>query len=219
MIAQRSPDWYAQRLGKATASRIADIVAKTKTGPAAGRINYAAELIAERLTGTAGPNYVSGPMQWGIDHEEAAKALYADRCGLLVQDAEFLDHPEIMWSGASPDGYVDDGLVEVKCPNTATHLDTLLGASISGSHLIQMQWQMACSGRSWCDYVSYDPRLPLPMQLHVQRVHRDVSRIRPLQTKNPGRIYQNLMILSLPAGGASYLASPGDTHALSLIHI
>ena len=182
MIQQRSSEWYAQRLGKATASRIADVVAKTKTGVSAMRVNYAAELIAERLTGTPAPNFVSGPMQWGIDQEAAAKLLYADRCGLLVQDAEFIDHPEIMWSGASPDGYVDDdGLVEIKCPNTATHIDTLLGASISGNHLIQMQWQMACSGRSWCDYVSFDPRLPLPMQLHVQRVQRDVSRILELE--------------------------------------
>jgi putative phage-type endonuclease len=184
MIAQRSPEWYAQRLGKATASRIAHIVAKTKSGPSALRVNYAAELIAERLTGTPTPNFVSAPMQWGIDHEAQAKALYADRCGLLVGEAEFLDHPEIMWSGASPDGYVDeDGLVEVKCPNTATHLDALLGAAIPGDHLIQMQWQMACTGRGWCDYVSFDPRLPLRMQLHVRRVQRDVSHIIELETE------------------------------------
>jgi putative phage-type endonuclease len=187
MIQQRSPEWYAQRLGKATASRISDIVAKTKSGPSTMRANYAAELIAERLTGTCGDRFVSGPMQWGIDHEEQAKALYADRCGLLVLEAEFTDHPEIMWSGASPDGAVDaEGLVEVKCPNTATHLDTLLGAAISGSHLIQMQWQMACTGRSWCDYVSFDPRLPLPMQLHVRRVHRDVSHILELEAEVSG---------------------------------
>ena len=184
MIAQRSAEWYAQRLGKATASRIADVVAKTKTGVSAMRINYAAELIAERLTGTPTNGFVSGPMQWGIDHEAQARALYADRCGLLVSEAEFRDHPEIMWSGASPDGYVDeDGLVEVKCPNTATHIETLLGAAISVNHLIQMQWQMACTGRAWCDYVSFDPRLPGPMQLHVRRVQRDVSHIIELETE------------------------------------
>jgi|SRR5579864_4154245 len=184
MIAQRSAEWYAQRLGKATASRIADIVAKTKTGASMSRTNYAAELIAERLTGTPAPNFVSGPMQWGIDQEDAAKALYADRLGMLVHPAEFIDHPEVMWSGASPDGYVDDdGLIEVKCPNTATHLDTLLGAAISGSHLIQMQWQMACTGRAWCDYVSFDPRLPSSMQLHVRRVQRDVSHILDLESE------------------------------------
>ena len=184
MIFQRSPEWYSQRLGKATASRIADIVAKTKTGVSASRTNYAADLIAERLTGTPTSNFVSGPMQWGIDQEATALALYADRCGVLVQPAEFVDHPEIMWSGASPDGLVDDdGLVEIKCPNTATHLDALLGSPISGSHLIQMQWQMACSGRVWCDYASFDPRLPGPMQLHVRRVQRDVSHIIELETE------------------------------------
>jgi putative phage-type endonuclease len=181
MSLQRTPDWYAQRLGKATASRISDVVAKTKTGVSMMRVNYAADLIAERLTGQPSSNYVNGPMQWGIDNEEAAKALYADRCGLLVQEAGFIDHPEIMWSGASPDGYVDDGLVEIKCPNTATHIDTLLGAGIDGKYLIQMQWQMACTGRAWCDFVSYDPRLPASMQIHIHRVPRDVSHILELE--------------------------------------
>jgi len=184
MIEQRTPEWYAQRLGKATASRIADVVAKTKTGPSAMRLNYRAELIAERLTGKPGANYVNGPMQWGIDHEAEALGLYSERLGLLVQPAEFIDHPEILWSGASPDGYVDaDGLVEVKCPNTATHIDTLLGSAIDGRHLVQMQWQMACTGRAWCDYVSYDPRLPASMQLHVRRVDRDVSHVLDLEAE------------------------------------
>lgn len=184
MIEQRSPEWYAQRLGKATASRIADVVARTKTGPAASRMNYAAELVVERLIGTPAPNYVNGAMQWGTDHEAEALALYAEWQGVLVQPAEFVDHPEIVWSGASPDGYVDDdGLVEVKCPNTATHIETLLGGAIAGGHVVQMQWQMACTGRAWCDYVSYDPRLPASMRLHVRRVDRDVSHIIELETE------------------------------------
>jgi putative phage-type endonuclease len=184
MILQRSPEWYAQRLGKATASRIADVVARTKTGWGASRANYAAELIAERLSGQPTNGFVSAPMQWGINHEDEAKTVYAERLGLLVVEAEFVDHPEIVWSGASPDGYVDeDGLVEVKCPNTATHLDALLGASIPGGHLIQMQWQMACTGRGWCDYVSFDPRLPEELQFHVRRVERDVSQIIELETE------------------------------------
>jgi putative phage-type endonuclease len=184
VIEQRSPEWYAQRLGKATASRIADIVAKTKTGVSTMRANYQAELIAERLTGAAGPNYVNGPMQWGIDHEEAARALYADRCGLLVEPAGFIDHPAILWSGASPDAYVEnDGLVEIKCPNTATHIDTLLGRGIAGNYLTQIQWQLSCTERAWCDFVSYDPRLPDRMALFVQRVHRDTSRILELEAE------------------------------------
>jgi putative phage-type endonuclease len=184
MIEQRSPEWYAQRLGKATASRIADVMARTKTGPSASRINYRAELIIERIRGEPAPNFVSGPMQWGIDHELEALAAYAARTGQVVERAEFIDHPEILWSGASPDGYVgDDGLVEVKCPNSATHLATLLGANIDGGHVIQMQWQMACTGREWCDYVSFDPRLPRRMQLHVRRVERDVSAILDLEAE------------------------------------
>jgi putative phage-type endonuclease len=187
MSEQRSPEWYAQRLGKATASRIADVVARTKTGYSTSRQNYAADLIAERLTGVPADSYQSGPMRWGIDHEEAARALYADRCGQLVTPAGFVDHPELLWAGASPDGYVDeDGLVEIKCPLTATHLAALLGASISDGHLIQMQWQMACTGRTWCDYVSYDPRLPPAMQLHVRRVARDTSRIIELEAEVMG---------------------------------
>jgi putative phage-type endonuclease len=181
MIQQGTSDWHAQRCGKATASRIADIIAKTKTGPSASRLNYRAELIAERLTGVTAPSFTSGPMQWGLDHEAEARALYADRCGLLVTEAEFVDHPEIAWSGASPDGHVEDGLVEIKCPNTATHIDTLLGAPIDGRHVTQMQWQMACTGAAWCDYVSFDPRLPPSMQLHVQRVHRDLTMILGLE--------------------------------------
>ena len=183
MIEQRTPEWHALRLGKATASRISDIVAKTKTGASTSRANYAAELIAERLTGQPAANYVNGAMQWGIDQEAAARALYADRCGLLVQEVAFIDHPEIQWSGASPDGLVDDGLVEIKCPNTATHLDTLLGAPISGIYRTQLAWQLACTGRAWVDFVSYDPRLPPSMQLHVRRVHRDVSQILELEAE------------------------------------
>jgi putative phage-type endonuclease len=181
---QRTPDWYAARLGKATASRIADVVARTKSGYSTSRQNYAAELIAERLTGVPADHYVNGAMQWGTDHEDQAKALYADRCGVVVQEAGFVGHPEILWSGASPDGYVDeDGLVEVKCPFTATHLDTLLGAAVDGKYVTQIQWQLACTGRAWCDFVSYDPRLPERMQLHVQRVARDLSRILELEAE------------------------------------
>jgi len=184
MLLQRTPEWYACRLGKATASRIADVVARTKSGFSTSRANYAAELICERLTGVPASGYVSPAMQWGTDHEDEAKALYADRLGMLVEEACFIDHPEIAWSGASPDGYVaGDGLVEVKCPLTATHVDTLLGAEIAGAYQTQMQWQMACSGRLWCDYVSYDPRLPPRMQLYVKRVPRDLSRILELEAE------------------------------------
>lgn len=187
MTLQRIPEWYAAKLGKASASRIADVVARTKTGYSTSRQNYAAELIVERLTGRPTNGYTSPAMQWGIDHEDEAKAVYADRLGFLAVDAPFIDHPEIAWSGASPDGFVETtGLIEVKCPLTATHIATLLGAEIEGGHLTQMQWQMACTGRLWCDYVSFDPRLPERMQFHCRRVHRDLSRILELEAEVSG---------------------------------
>jgi putative phage-type endonuclease len=191
MIEQRSPDWYAQRLGKATASRISDVMAKTKNGPAELRKTYRRQLITERVYGVPAFNYVNGAMQWGIDHEAEALAAYAEDLERLdplagpVMPAEFVDHPEILWSGASPDGLVgDDGLVEIKCPESATHVETILGAPISERHALQMQWQMACTGRAWCDYVSFDPRAPDPaLRLHVRRVERDVSRILDLEVE------------------------------------
>ena len=113
-------------------------------------------------------------MQHGIDNEDRARALYELHGGHTVAEEGFVPHPTIEMSGASPDGLVgDDGLVEIKCPNTATHIATLRGASIDRKYLLQMQWQMKCCDRQWCDFVSFDPRLPLDMQLHVRRVERD----------------------------------------------
>lgn len=184
MIIQGTVEWYAARAGKVTASRVADVIAKTKTGYSASRTNYAAELLCERLTGVCEPGFTSPPMQWGKDQEPHARAAYEGRHGIDVLEIGFVDHPEVVMSGASPDGYVgDDGLVEIKCPNTATHLDTLLGGSVPGKYLTQIQWQLACTGRKWCDFVSYDPRLPPAMRLYVQRVPRDASMILELETE------------------------------------
>ena len=172
---QRSDAWHSARLGCVTASRISDVMAKIKGGkPAAVRENYAAQLVAERLTGERTDFFVSSAMQHGIDNEDRARALYELHGGHTVAEEGFVPHPTIEMSGASPDGLVgDDGLVEIKCPNTATHIATLRGASIDRKYLLQMQWQMKCCDRQWCDFVSFDPRLPLDMQLHVRRVERD----------------------------------------------
>jgi putative phage-type endonuclease len=184
MIVQGSPEWFAMRCGKVTASRVADVLAKTKTGWGAGRANYAAELIAERLTQTTAPSFTNAAMQWGTDQEPVARHVYAARHSLDVSEIGFVDHPEINMSGASPDGLVGVwGLVEIKCPNTATHLDTLLSETVPGKYITQMQWQMACTGREWCDFVSFDPRLPESMALFVKRVPRDVSHILELETE------------------------------------
>jgi len=179
---QRSAEWFDARLGKATASRIADIVAKTKTGWGASRASYAAQLVAERLTGTPTEMFSNAAMQWGTDTECEAREAYSFRQDADVVEVGFIDHPTIPMSGASPDGLIgEDGLVELKCPQTATHIATLLGRSVPAKYLTQIQWQLACTGRQWCDFASYDPRLPESMRLFVARVERDDAAIAQLE--------------------------------------
>jgi putative phage-type endonuclease len=173
-IIQGSPEWHALRCGKVTASRVADLIAKTKSGWGASRANYMAELIAERLTGEVAQGFTNAAMQWGTEKEPDARAAYAFYVDADVTEIGFVDHPRIPMTGASPDGLVGiAGLVEFKCPNTSTHIDTLLGDPIAAKYNTQMQWQMACTGRDWCDWVSYDPRMPEAMRLFVRRVTRD----------------------------------------------
>lgn len=184
---QRTDDWFAARLGKVTASKIADVMATTKTGPSASRKNYMAQLLTERLTGQKADSYSNAAMQWGTDTEPQARAMYELETGRDVVEVGFIDHPVIAMSGASPDGLVgDDGLVEIKCPNTATHIETLRGAAIDKKYVLQMQWQMACTGRAWCDFVSFDPRLPSAMQLYVARVERDATLIAAMESEVAG---------------------------------
>jgi putative phage-type endonuclease len=179
---QRDEEWFNIRLGKVTASRIADVTAKTKTGWGAGRANYKAQLVAERLTGQRQDSFTNAAMQWGVDTEEAARVAYAFLEGQKVFEEAFVIHPAIADAGASPDGLVgDNGLVEIKCPNTATHIETLKGGTIPAKYIGQMQWQMACTGRDWCDFASFDPRLPEEMQLFVKRLHRDDATIAELE--------------------------------------
>ena len=167
MIEQGSPEWFAQRLGKLTASRMADASMKKET---AGRRNYLAQLVAERLTGEAGESFTNTAMQWGTDNEPLARAEYEILRGVDVDQIAFVDHPLIEWCGASPDGMVEDrGLVEIKCPNTATHIDYMLGQKPPAKYVPQMLLQLACTGRDWCDFVSYDPRLPDGYRLFVVR--------------------------------------------------
>lgn len=180
---QRDDDWFRVRAGKVTASRIADVLARIKSGaPAATRTAYMAQLAAERLTGTATESYTSPAMQWGIDNEAAAVARYEAENMVTVTAVDFVLHPTISFAGASPDGLVgDDGLCEIKCPHTHTHIATMLSGKIDSKYTKQMQWQMACTGRSWCDYVSFDPRLPLPLDYWCKRVERDDAVIADMQ--------------------------------------
>jgi len=171
---QQTNEWFTARLGKVTASRVADVIAKTKTGYSASRDNYMAQLICERLTGQKGESFTNAAMEWGTQTEPLARSAYENARNLLVKEVGFINHPRIEMSGASPDGLVaDDGLVEIKCPNTATHIDTLLSGKVPTKYITQMQWQMLCCQRKWCDFVSFDNRLPENLQLFVQEVEFD----------------------------------------------
>lgn len=174
-IIQGSPEWKALRCGRVTASRVADVIAKTKSGYSASRANYMAELVCERLTGTAAEGFTNAAMQWGTEKEPDARNLYEFMAGVEVEQVGFVHHPSIPMAGASPDGLVGaKGGLEIKCPNTATHIDTLLSGTVPGKYLTQIQWQMACDpARDWTDFVSFDPRMPGNMQIFIKRVPRD----------------------------------------------
>lgn len=175
---QGSEEWFKARAGKVTASRIADVVARTKSGYSSSRTNYCAQLVVELLTGETAPSFTNAAMEWGTATEPQARNAYSARTGELVDQVGFFTHPVIAQSGASPDGCVgDEGLVEIKCPNTATHIETLLDKAPANKYLLQMQWQMACTNRAWCDFVSYNPRMPERLRLFVLRVPRDAKLI------------------------------------------
>jgi putative phage-type endonuclease len=182
MIEQRTDAWFQARLGKVTASKVADIIAKTQSGYAASRANYMAQLVCERLTGQKGEGFTNAALQHGIDTEPLARASYEALRDILVDEVGFVPHPSIIMAGASPDGLVgEDGLLEIKCPNTATHIETLMSKTVLGKYNTQMQFQMACTGRQWCDFVSFDNRLPEQFQLFVKRVPRDDKFIKQME--------------------------------------
>ena len=180
-LEQGSAEWLQARCGKVTASRVADVAAETKAGWGASRKNYMADLIAERLTGQPASSFSNEAMRWGTDTEPQARAAYEFFHDVAVVQVGLINHPDIPKSAASPDGLVsDDGMVEIKCPNTATHIDTLLSGKIPAKYDTQMQWQMACTGRAWCDFVSFDPRMPEHLSMFVRRVERNEERIAEL---------------------------------------
>jgi putative phage-type endonuclease len=184
LVIQNTPEWFSLRLGQVTGSRVAEIIARTKTGYSTSRANYLAQLVSERLTGLGGESFTSAPMQWGIDHEAEARRAYSFRTNRAVTLTGFVPHPTIKMAGASPDGLAEnDGLVEIKCPNTATHIETFVTGKIPAKYETQMLWQMACTGRGWCDFVSYDPRLPEAMCLFVSRLSYDEDRIAELESE------------------------------------
>ena len=185
-VEQGSLEWLKARAGMVTASRIPDVCAKIKSGEAASRRDYKAQVVAEILTGLPMESgFMNDAMRWGTEQEPIARASYEVQTGFIVDQVGMVIHPTIPLSAASPDGLVgDDGLVEIKCPNTATHLDTLLSQNVPTKYAnYQIQWQMACTGAEWCDFVSFDPRLPEHLQLFVKRVPRDKDRIAEIETE------------------------------------
>lgn len=183
-IEQGSEAWMTCRRGKVTASRVADVIKRTKSGYSTSRKNYAAQLLCERLTGRTAESFTNAAMQWGVEKEPEARTAYEFMKDVTVDLVSFVDHPSIAMSGASPDGLVgEDGLVEFKCPNTATHLDALMSGEIDPDYITQIQWQLSCTQRKWCDFVSFDPRLPPHLQLFIKRVDRDQRTIIELETE------------------------------------
>ena len=190
MIEQRTEEWFEQRLGKVTASRISDVIAKTKTGLSTSRQNYLIQLVSERLTGKKGDSFVNQAMLDGIERESAARALYMLNRDVSVTEVGFFDHPVITNSGASPDGAVNAeedgkyaGLIEIKCPIETTHTNTLMSKSVPSKYIPQMQWQLACTNASWVDFVSYNPNFPPELQLFIARVDRDQIYISELEVE------------------------------------
>jgi putative phage-type endonuclease len=176
---QKSPEWYAVRLGKVTGSQVSAVLAKRDS---ATRANYLSELVVERLTGQQAEFFMNDSMQWGVDTEPQARMAYESANNVLVDELGFCDHPTITNFGVSPDGLVGkDGLIEIKCPNSKTHIDTVLSKKAPSKYIPQMMAQMACTGRKWCDFVSFDPRLPEDLQLFVVRVDRDDEYIANLE--------------------------------------
>ena len=190
MIEQRTEEWFQQRLGKVTASRISDVIAKTKTGVSTSRQNYLVQLVSERITGKKGDSFVNQAMLDGIEREGAARAIYMLNRDVSVTEVGFFDHPVIKNSGASPDGAVNAeeegkyaGLIEIKCPIETTHTNTLMSKSVPSKYIPQMQWQLACTGAKWVDFVSYNPNFPEELQLFVARVDRDDTYIAELEAE------------------------------------
>ena len=175
MIEQRTDEWQQVRCGKITASRMAAVMNVLKNGTAgAERRKYIGELICERLTGEPTPHFQNAAMQHGTETEPLARQAYELETGNLVDEVGFYEHPTIPNAGASPDGLIgDDGLIEIKAPETYTHIETLRTGEIKQDYLYQMQWQMECTGRKWCDFVSFDNRLPEKLQIKIIRVKRD----------------------------------------------
>lgn len=174
-IEQRSPEWIQKRLGFCGCSRIGDVLAQGRSGaPSATRKNYLHELLCERLTGVHNETYTSKEMLWGVEKEPIARSLYEASRGIMVQETGGMEHPTIKWWWGSPDGLCgEDGGLEIKCPLTSTHLETVMYGKIKTDYIYQMSGYVEIFNRQWWDFCSFDPRLPENLQLYVKRFYRD----------------------------------------------
>jgi putative phage-type endonuclease len=184
-IEQGSDEWKVARLGHVTASNMADVMSKGKgSAEAIGRYKYKVRLVAERLTQTAAESFSNAAMEWGVEQEQFAAMEYEAANNVLTDKTGFWLHPDIKWLGVSPDRLVGhEGLIEVKCPNTTTHLGYLFENKIPTDYFKQIQCQLWVTGRQWCDFVSYDPRLPKRNQLLIVRTERDESLIAEMEAE------------------------------------
>lgn len=183
-------NWMNDRCGKLTGSRMSSAMAYLKPKKEGGeksdkaeRKNLKIEILAERMTGDIVTKYTTAAMQWGTDTEPLAKDAYEAATGRLVREVGFVDHPTIENLGASPDGLVGEGLIEIKCPTTSTHLNTILDGVVPTQHYPQMTLQCLVTGREWCDFVSYDPRVDERFRLFVRRFYPTKEQLAEVETE------------------------------------
>ncbi|WP_273722008.1 lambda exonuclease family protein [Bartonella sp. ML71XJBT] len=179
---QRTAEWFQARLGKVTASNVYNVLNKTAKGtPTSKYEEYKIKLMTERLTEEISQSYITPAMQWGIEHEEDALREYAFIYDTEVTRCGFIQHPTIQMAGASPDGFVgEDGLVEIKCPQSLNHLRFFIDDTIKPEYIAQMQFQMACTGRKWCHFMSYNPHFvgrSSHLRMKIKRINRDEEHI------------------------------------------
>lgn len=186
MVPQESAAWVKARIGCLTASRMADVLAVSKRDgkPLEARARYMMELVAERMTDSAVDHFVTADMQWGLDHEIEAKAAYGKVRNCDVDPAGFILHPSIEFLGASPDALIEaDGLCEFKCPRTTTHIAWMLAGVVPEQHRPQMAVQLLCTGRQWCDFMSFDPRLPPRQRVFIRRYEPTAEELDFIETQ------------------------------------
>lgn len=177
-LEQGSPEWIQARVGSLGASRIHEVMARTKAGYSTSRANACAALVAERLTGVPAETFETPAMAWGKATEAEARSTYEFYTDTVVSPVGLVKHPTIAGTHASPDGLLGtEGILEIKCPQVAGHIETLLKRSVPSRYECQIAWQLACTGRKWADFVSFNPLLPEEMRLFVVRVDRDDNKI------------------------------------------